>query len=321
MSRRVIENVKLGSTFTSWAGSAEAVLRAAGMYDGDTTELMGQTGFAFHFQINPGACPSSVTTFPLTDLPVHALDLLGVDSEVVQVLPGMQRADAMRARAVDRIKASIDRGAPAIVWAPTPILEFGVVHGYDDADAAFDVKSYGPPGNEPDPLLYENLGRGDVPILFYQLVHSREAVDLAHSRRRALELAVQLWKPDSSHAGRGEAAYGVLIDALRREDFIPFGLAYNLWVYAEAKRHAQRYLERLVEQKTLSGLEPARDSYAQVVQSFARASERIPFRGPVSKVDTAVLPETISLLSRCAEHEAHARRSIEQALASGAASN
>jgi hypothetical protein len=317
----VIDGVKLGATFTSWVGSAEAVLRAAGFYDGDTTELMGQTAFAFHFQINPGACPSSVTTFPLTELPVYALDLLGVDSEAFQVNPGMQREAAMRLRAVERIKESIDRGIPAIVWAPTPVLEFGVVHGYDDADAVFDVKAFGPPGSEPDPLLYDNLGRGNVPILFYQLVHSREPVALAVSRRRALELAVHLWKPATSHPGRGEAAYGVLIDALERQDFIPFGLAYNLWVYTEAKRHAQRYLERLVEQKALGGLEPAREAYALIASAFARASERIPFRGPASKVETAVLPEVISLLSRSAEHEARARKTIEQALASASTSN
>jgi hypothetical protein len=55
MTRRVIDGVRMGSAWSSWAGSAEAALRAAGLYDGDTTELMGQTGFAFHFHINPGS--------------------------------------------------------------------------------------------------------------------------------------------------------------------------------------------------------------------------------------------------------------------------
>ncbi len=113
----------------------------------------------------------------------------------------------------------------------------------------------------------------------------------------------------------------VLIDALERNDFTPFGLACNLRVYAEAKRHAQRQLERLVEQKALGGLEPARDSHARVASGFARASERIPFRGPVSKGDAVALPEVISLLSRSAQHEADARRTIEQALASAATSH
>ena len=317
MTRRVIDDVRMGSTWSSWAGSAEAVLRAAGLYDGDTTELMGQTGFAFHFQINPGVCPSSVTEFAWTDLPVYALDLLGVDSEAVQVAPpGMLREPAMRARAVARIKASIDRGIPAIVWAPTPVLEFGVLHGYDDADGAFEVKAYGPPGADPDPLLYENLGRGEVAILFYQIVYGREPVDVSQSRRRALELCVQLWKPAENHPGRGQSAYSVWLDALRREDFIPFGVAYNTVVYADAKRHAQRYLERLVEQKAFDGLEPARDAYATVAGKLARVAELIPFRGPASQVEKAALPEAISLIAQSAEHEARARAAIERALAS-----
>src|SRR5262249_50280433 len=170
--------------------------------------------------------------------------------------PGMLREPAMRARAVARIKASIDGGIPAIVWAPTPVLEFGVLHGYDDADAAFDVTAYGAPGSEPDPLLYENLGRGEVAILFYQIVHGREPVDLSQSRRRALELCVQLWKPSPNHPGRGQSGYSVWLDALRREDFVPFGVAYNTTVYADAKRHAQKYLERLVDEKAFAGLEP-----------------------------------------------------------------
>jgi hypothetical protein len=257
-----------------------------------------------------------VTDFPWTDLPVYALDLLGVDSGAVQVAPpGMLREPAMRARAVARIKASIDRGTPVIAWAPTPVLEFGVLHGYDDADAAFDVKAYGPPGSEPDPLLYENLGRGEVPILFYQIVHGREPVDLSQSRRRALELGVQLWKPTANHPGRGQSAYSAWLDALRREDFIPFGVAYNTIVYADAKRHAHRYLERLVEQKAFDGLEPARDAYATVASKLARVAELIPFRGPASRVDKAALPEVISLLAESAEQEARARSAIEQVLA------
>jgi hypothetical protein len=39
-----------------------------------------------------------------------------------------------RARAVGTIRASIDRGHPVIMWAPSPVLEFGLVTGYDDGD-------------------------------------------------------------------------------------------------------------------------------------------------------------------------------------------
>ena len=315
MTQCSIDSVRLGNTRSSWLGSAEAALRAPGWFAGDTTDLMGQTGFAFHFHINPGVCPSSATDFPWTDLPVYALDLLGVDNEAFQVTQGLLNEPAMRARAVERIRNSIDRGVPALIWAPTRVLEFGVVNGYDDEDQVFDVLAYGPPGAKADPLLYDNLGRGEVPILFYQLLYSRREVDPVESQRRALELAVQLWKPTDNHPGRGKAGYPVLLEALRREDFVPFGLAYTMAVYSDAKRHAHDYLERLVRSQALPDLEPARDAYAQAADALPRVSELLPFHGPASKVDSRVLPEVISLVARGAEQEDTARRAIAQALA------
>ena len=319
MARRTIDGVKLGATWNSWAGSAEAALRAAKLFDGDTTELMGRTGFAFHFQINAGACPSSVTEFPWTDLPVYALDLLGVDSEAVQVAPpGMFSEPAKRARAIERIKASIDAGRPTIAWAPTPVLEFGVLHGYDDDARAFEVTAYGPPGGAPPTLRYDELGRGEVPILFYQLVLSAGPVDVAQSRRRALELAVKLWRPDDEHPGRGKLGYTVLLDALERRDFVPFGLAYNMTVYADAKRHAFAYLQRLAQSNALPGLEPARDHYARVAKRFTLMTRLIPFAGPGSKVEPSALAEVVPLVRECARLEDEARGVIQRALQAGA---
>ena len=315
MGRAELEGVGLGTTWHSWVGSAHAVLRAAKLWDGETWELMGVSGFAFHFHVNPGVCPSSPTEFAWTDLPVSALDRLGLYSEATQRSHGMNTEQAALARAGERIRASIDRGVGVIVWAPTDVLEFGVVRGYDDADGAYLVTAYGPPSVDRDPLLYENLGRSEVPILFYQIIHQKVPVDSEQAYRQSLELGVQMWKPQPSHPGRGESAYGVMIDALERDDFIPFGVAYNLVVYGDAKQKAALYLEHLAELEIVRNLSPAHEGYSALAKRWKDASNLAPFMGPASRVDPARVPELVRVLKECHQLECDARRAIESALA------
>jgi hypothetical protein len=314
MTRREIPNIHLGHTWNSYVGSAQAALAASGFWQGETSTLMGLTGFAFHFQINEGICPSSPTSFSWRDMSMYAMDRLGVYSEAFEVAPGLNTEERQRARAIERIKASIDEGRPAIVWAPSPVLEFGVLCGYDDEDEAFSARSYGPPQLSSDPMLYDNLGRGEVPILFYQLLLGSQEVDLHKTRRQSLELAVRLWRATPEHPGRGQAGYGVLMRSLERKDFVPFGLAYNATLYADAKRHTHAYLSELCEQRALPGLERARDSYAKVAENFSKLSKLVPFRGPASTVDDAVVPELLSIARATVPLEDEARTQIGKAL-------
>lgn len=314
MTRREIPNVHLGHTWTTYVGSAQAALAASGFWQGETSTLMGLTGFAFHFQINEGICPSSPTSFSWWDMPVYAMDRVGVFSEALEVAPGLNTEERQRARAIERIKTSIDQGRPVIVWAPSPVLEFGVLCGYDDEDEVFSVRSYGAPENRSDPLLYENLGRGEVPILFYQLLLGTQEVDLRRAHRQSLELAVRVWRAAPEHPGRGQAGYGVLLRSLERKDFVPFGLAYNAVVYADAKRHTHAYLSKLCEERALPGLERARDSYAKVAENFGKLSKLVPFRGPASVIDDAVVPELLAIVRATAPIEDEARTQIGKAL-------
>ena len=121
---------------------------------------------AFHFISAPDACPSSVTAYDWGRVHQASMARLGVHTEWYEC--GYEATfELARTRAVATIKASIDRGHPVIVWAPTAVLEFGLLSGYDDADGVFEV-AHAAPGPA-DPLLYGNLGRKRVPWLAYQV--------------------------------------------------------------------------------------------------------------------------------------------------------
>ena len=70
--------MELAPTRTSYVGAAHTALRAGGFFAGDLATLMGASGFAFHFFWSAAGGPTAVAHDWL-DLPVEALDRLGVD--------------------------------------------------------------------------------------------------------------------------------------------------------------------------------------------------------------------------------------------------
>jgi hypothetical protein len=271
----VLDGIELGKSHTAYLRCAEAVLRHAGWWDGDGDELAVLTGFAFHFIAAPDACPSSVTAYDWGRVHVSAMARLGIDTEWHEC--GYDTTfELARARAVDDVRASIDRGVPVVVWAPSRALEFGLVTGYDDEDEVFHIKHCAP--GTPDPLLYANLGRKRVPWLAYQVFHGRADAD-PYARAAALRYGRSEWS-DGYHPGLsdvntlgphyavGAAAYTALRSALDRDDIDTFGLGYLLWTYADSKRALASW--------AATHAPPAADAYGRVAALFRRMTALAP---------------------------------------------
>ena len=314
MGRRVLENVKMGCTWTMYIGAADAILRAAGWWKDETYLLMGMTGMAFHFIMHKTACPSSVTVYPWDHEHLTMMDRIGVFSEVFDGNATMNTFELMQQEAIERIKASIDQGVGVVIWAPSPVLEFGIVHGYDDEDGVFFIDS-GIPGHG-DPLLYTNLGKSEVPLLFWQIFRGKVEVNREKVFRDSLKYGVGEWDktfhmtPDYSS---GRKAYDNLIGTLERGDYNGFGLCYTMAVYADSKDCLARYLEYIAaESRDLKGLGRAATLYREVAADFKRIAELVPFRGGQSQVDSAAVPEVTRLVKTARPLEEEAMAVIEK---------
>jgi len=317
MGRKVLENVRMGDCWTMYIGAVDGVLRAAGWWSDETYLLMGMTGMAFHFIMHKAACPSSVTVYPWDQEHLTMLDRIGVYSEIFCGDATMNTFELMQREAIERIKASIDRGMGVVVWAPSPVLEFGIVNGYDDEDGVFFIDS-GIPGQVNDPLLYTNLGKSEVPLLFWQIFKGKVEANREKVFRDSLKYGIGEWNkvfhmnPDYAS---GRKAYDNLIGTLERGDYGPFGLCYNMAVYADAKDCLARYLGYVAaESPGLKGLGRAASLYREVAADFKRIAELVPFRGGQSQADGAVVPEVTRLVKAARPLEEEAMAVIEKVI-------
>jgi hypothetical protein len=148
---------------------------------------MGMTGIGFHFIVDKTACASSATVYEWVSEHFSAMDRIGIHSDFYSITddPGLNTMGMMREDAVKRIKESIDNGIAVVIWAPTYVLEYGIILGYDDDDGVFFVESCMP--QNPDPILYSNLGKSDVPMLSYQIFKGKVNVDREKIFRDSLQ--------------------------------------------------------------------------------------------------------------------------------------
>ena len=314
-----IENVKVEQTWTTYAGSLYGSLKAAGMWDGDLDTMMGETGILFHFIMEDGCCPSGVTVYNWMNTHYAMADRIGIANEVfiVHKEPQWNTFEAAQEIAVDKIRASIDRGVAPVVWAPTKILEFGLVGGYDDDEKLLLPEHCLP--DEPDPILYDNFGLSEVPIIHVQTFYKSCDYDRERTIRNSLRFGVDHWNSQfhmSNNYGAGKKGWENCISALHSGSFNGFGLTYCMNVYADSKRRIPGYLDKTSSVADyLQPLADAADHYREVAKSTDKMAELLPFRGPgqseVKEHDVQILAE---LATAAYEQETRAMSIIEDVL-------
>jgi hypothetical protein len=271
-------------TWTTSVGASVGVLRAAGLADAslDVSQFFGLSGRAFHMVMDETCCPSCPTMYDWSREHTAAFERCGVFAEVYTSYPDSPTYEAARRRAVTHVKASIDRGIGVVLWG-VDAPEFGVVHGYDDADGVFLVDGVGRfnTGNS-TPILYENLGRSsDVPDLHYVVPVERVEWDAAAAHRAALGGYVEQMRGRVSVPSRytaGLAACDAWVRALESDGYVPFGVRYNVAVLADARGHGVNYLARVAAE----GIVPSAvvDAARETAGMYRRMLEVIEMAGP-----------------------------------------
>lgn len=318
MARKILDNISMGMSWTTYIGSVHGVLEGAGLWNGSVELLMGMTGMAFHFIVHSQTCPSSVTVYDWVSEHFQMMDRIGIlgESTYIENSGRLNTFDRARTMAVSRIKESIDNGIGVVVWAPTPVLEFGIINGYDDADEVFFILDCMKKNS--DPLLYSNLGKSEVPILFIQRFYEKVTVDPEKVFRDSLQFGLLQWERGSGipmyASGRG--GYKNLINALEKKDFNSFGLLYILAVYADSKRNIDIYLKYIINESSyLKGLDEASDIYTVVKDKYNELTELAPFRGPgQGDLDEKNIKPVLKLLRECLGLEEKAMGIIKTSL-------
>lgn len=320
MSGKKLENIQMGRTWTSYISSVEGALRSAGLWDGETWKLMGMSGIGFHFIIHKKVCASSVTVYDWAGDHIAAMDRIGIYSEIVcNMDTHMNTFTKAREDAVRKIKESILSGRPVVVWAPTPILEFGLITGFDDDDGVFHVMDC--TCRPVDPLLYENLGMSEVPILFYQIFKEKVDVNREKIFRDSLSYGVSEWEKIvhcSPEYASGRKAYEFLIKAMEEGEIDDFGLAYSLAVYVDAKECIAKYLNYINEtSEQLRGINKAAELFTQIADKYKQLTALFPFsgcNGSGCTIDRGNIPEGLNIIRECFALEEDAFRCIKSVL-------
>ncbi len=302
--KKIINDCKLEKTMFSYIGSTGAILKSIGMWKEDLTQLMGDTGAVFHFIIHETVCPSSVTVYDWNKNHQRMMDRIGVCTKQIVKMEGPSDKTYVlyQQEALKMIKESINDSKPVLIWAPTDVLEFGIITGYDDSDQVFIVMDC--ISGDPDPILYTNIGISEVPILYNQFFVSSTLIPKEERIKHSLQYGIQCWNRESSDRGYGigKGAYKNLINALTNKNYDLFGLAYIIAVYQDVKNHLASYISSSASySSSFDYLNPVIPHLTHTAHLFKSMTEIVPFQNSDS---STLNPEQLHTLKSLV-HEAY----------------
>jgi hypothetical protein len=261
----------------TWVASTTTCLRALGV-ECDQADVAGFSGYAFHLCIHEVLCPSAPTALEWGELSrgAHALGRATVEFRA----PAGDDLDAAcgdsHRAAFDLVHHELRAGRPCVLWG-TYEPEFGVVVGVEDG--AYRVK------------CFKEVLKQDQPPIPYDATACAGGIYVlgfpAEARygelRRDLEsvlVAIRLWnRPAYGPYRYGAAAYDTWIASLRSGRAERFGCGYNTACYAEGRRFAQRFLERMAGRRPLAAdlLRTASEAYRDAAVALEQVAEVFPF--------------------------------------------
>ncbi len=283
----MLEGVRFRRHAVSLVGALGGLLEAVGR-DLPQTYLMGVTGHAFRLTLDLIISPSA--PFELNFHEVFPLwENLGVWFKRVAARPADSDYDEVRSEAIRRVRASIDRGYPAIAFDLIKLPEYGLVVGYDEERlACLTLSSEDQPEwmalqNWPAPEHHHFTRAEAITVLSIEPAFDRRKAEVA-----SLRFAVDhFWSPASRDMwlqhGKGawEFWMATLASPLPLHGPNPaLGHSYNLMVLRAARREAAAYLAELAERyPEAPALQEAAASYGAVAAHLEEATKLLPFPG------------------------------------------
>lgn len=298
-TKKVLEGVQAIRGESALIGSLYPMLKAAGA-EWSVARLAGTFGHAFNFIMNKGGAE----TWQQGNIDWHEwwdqAPYLGYKSQDFQAIlkgkppaPSPEALQRLKDETWKAVKASIDRGVPAMAWQPMTVeqkkngvtaWEWGLIVGYDEADRTYTIRHpyY---ANKDYTVPYDQFGYTDPVNWYYVMVLEtprqvdrvageiqslKHAVAFAHGKRYDLEIAC--YRTDAA----GFAAYELWREAFRDGSvdlqFAPGHALYLRW----ARECAAQYLREIVGDfsgKAGQALSRAAAFYEQEVEAAAKLIE------------------------------------------------
>lgn len=214
-------------------------------------DIVATSGFAFRMWVSSDLCPSATSMWEFKKQPEWAANG-GFACSYVERLWGEDAVEEERREtAIGIIRASIERGIPAVAW-DIGVPEWGLIVGYDDAARTFATLCVAGAGEMP----YDRLGRREIPILSVLTVSERTDKPQEQILKDTMKLALSHLRGEEwCENACGLSAYPALIRHFEGEfnPDISWNMEYFLGTFGELKDYARRYFEKY-GQSALAGL-------------------------------------------------------------------
>ena len=320
-------------------GTFYPTLKAAGE-DWSVARLQGTFGHAFSFSMKRGGeevwQQANIDWWLFWDM----LEAIGYEFDQFEIYHegpratlGPQEIQEIKERTWLSVKASIDRGIPAIAWQPMTveqresginIYEWALLVGYDEAHKTYTVRHQ---NYKTDYTVgYDRFGHTDSNGWYYVIVLKEAApVEKQAVAIRSLENAVAF--AHGKRYDRTEAAYdvdavGFTAYALWREAFesgkmSPGRAVEHAWILPELRRNAATYLREITThfpETSSRALSEAASFYQAEVGALAELLEICKSAKKQSNFTPAMTQEAITVLDVVLDLERKAIAKIEAAL-------
>ncbi|MFZ5823310.1 MAG: hypothetical protein ACOY94_03010 [Bacillota bacterium] len=283
----MLQGVRLLPHRVTLVGALGGLLASAGR-DVELPYLAGVTGHAFRLTLDLVISPSAPVELNFHEV-FPLWENLGAWFKRVAARPNDESYEAVREEAIQRIRQSLERGRPAIVYDLLQVPEYGLVVGADESRFACLTLA-----NPDEPAWMEIAQWPPAEHAAFTRAEAITLLDLApgYDRRRAevasLRFAVDhFWEPPSRDMWlqHGKGAYefwqATLASPLPLHGPDPgLGYSYNLLLLHRARRDAAAYLAELVARyPEASTLANAAEAYERLVAVLEEAVALLPFPG------------------------------------------
>jgi hypothetical protein len=310
--RKLPIEVPYQPAWLTWVASTTTCLKALGV-DCDQTDVAGFSGYAFHVCIHETLCPSAPTAldWPQLSRGAHALGRATLEFRAPDFEPSGSHRDECARAAFEIVKRELRAGRPCVLWG-TYLPEFGVVVG--TRGDAYLVKSFKEVLDEAQPPIPYNRTEpcGGIYVLGFPAAISVASPHAGLFRDlETILLAIRFWtRPPHGPYRYGADAYDAWITALQAGRADRFGCGYNAACYAEGRRFAQQFFERMSTRRPLAAdlLHQAAASYRLATEATAQVSNVFPFthevQGPITDKARSVQAVALLTQARAAENQA-----------------